>query len=205
MQYAAPGLAVVLAFTHRVEAMRTLLGELLPHLPRRFYAHLSPGLVEALSGAYRPEPGGEYRRMVLADADKALAADISQTFRIEPGRVDEVSAFYAEAYPGNWFDPAMLKTDQYFGVRRNKKLVAVAGVHVYSAAYKVAALGNIATHPDVRGQGLGTAVTAAVCRSLLGSCQVIGLNVKADNAAAIACYRKLGFTAHATFEELMFS
>ena len=205
LQYAAPGLAVLLAFTKRPEAMRTLLGELVPYLPRRFYAHLSKGLADALTEAYRSEPDGDYLRMVLAGAERLLEADTSSTFRIEAGRVDEVSAFYAEAYPGNWFDPAMLASNQYFGIRRNGQLAAVSGVHVHSAAYKVAALGNIATHPAHRGQGLGTAVTAATCRSLLETCQVIGLNVKADNAAAIACYTRLGFAPHATFEEHMFT
>lgn len=203
--YAAPGLAVLLALTERPEAMRTLLSDMLPFLPRRFHAHLSPGLAPALTGAYRMESHGDYTRMVLTDPAAPRRVDTSACEPLSPAQVGEVTAFYREAYPGNWFDPAMLATGQYFGIRRNHVLTAVSGVHVYSARYRVAALGNIATNPGARGQGLGTAVTARTCVSLLEHVDVIGLNVKHDNAAAIACYRKLGFTARATFEELMFT
>jgi len=81
--------------------------------------------------------------------------------------------------------------------------VAAAGVHVYSASRGVAALGNIATHPDRRGRGLGRAVTARLCASLLATVRHIGLNVHAENAAAIACYRGLGFEAVARYGEFV--
>jgi ribosomal protein S18 acetylase RimI-like enzyme len=69
--------------------------------------------------------------------------------------------------------------------------------------YRVAALGNITTHPDWRGQGLATKVTAAVCRSLRETVEHIGLNVHAENRAAIGCYEKLGFEIVTTYEEVM--
>ena len=79
--------------------------------------------------------------------------------------------------------------------------MSVAGVHVCSQSYGVAALGNIATHPDFRKRGLGTAVTAKLCSSLLDIVESIGLNVKTDNVAALNCYRKLGFEEITTIEQ----
>jgi ribosomal protein S18 acetylase RimI-like enzyme len=64
-------------------------------------------------------------------------------------------------------------------------------------------VGNITTLPACRGQGLGTAITARVCRELLKTTGTIGLNVRADNAPAIHCYRKLGFEQVAEYEEWM--
>ncbi|MHC4559779.1 MAG: GNAT family N-acetyltransferase, partial [Planctomycetota bacterium] len=102
-------------------------------------------------------------------------------------------SFFKKAYPGNFFEPRMLETNQYYGIRESDELISIAGVHVYSQRYKVAALGNITTHPNYRGRGYGTTVTAKVCKSLLREIDHIGLNVKADNTSAVRCYEKLGF------------
>jgi len=79
----------------------------------------------------------------------------------------------------------------------------VAGIHVYSPKYKVAALGNICTHPDFRGKGWGRAVTAKLCKSLLQEIEYIGLNVKANNKTAISLYEKLGFEIVSSYFEFM--
>ena len=86
-------------------------------------------------------------------------------------------------------------------IGRGDKLAADAGVHVYSRKYKAAALGNITVRPDLRGRGLGKKVTARVCRELLKRTELIGLNVAAGNASAIACYRSLGFEKTHAYEE----
>lgn len=81
--------------------------------------------------------------------------------------------------------------------------MSVAGVHVYSARFRMAALGNITTHPDWRGQGLGTAATAGLCKNLLKTVDTVGLNVSSDNETAIRMYEKLGFEAVAKYNEYM--
>jgi ribosomal protein S18 acetylase RimI-like enzyme len=109
---------------------------------------------------------------------------------------------YAAAYPGNFFVPRMLETGYYFGIRRGGMLASVAGVHVFSRPYKVAALGNITTRPDFRGQGLATAATVRLCQELRGAgIEHIGLNVKADNQAALECYKRIGFKQIADYGE----
>ena len=110
-------------------------------------------------------------------------------------------ALYALAYPGNWFDPRMLATGQYLGIRQDGELLAVAGVHVWSPTYRVAALGNVTTHPRVRGQGLAAAVVAALCGRLRAHVDHVTLNVKADNVAAVRLYRRLGFSRVADYGE----
>lgn len=99
----------------------------------------------------------------------------------------------------------MLKTNQYFGIHGPRGLVSVAGIHVYSPTYRVAALGNITTHPDFRRQGLGKAVTAKLCLSLLETVKHVGLNVQVDNEEAIRCYRRLGFEVIGSYGEWMAS
>jgi ribosomal protein S18 acetylase RimI-like enzyme len=77
----------------------------------------------------------------------------------------------------------------------------IANDPIYSPALRVASLGDIATRPDARGRGHARRVTAALCRLLEPECDVIGLNVRADNAPAIACYRAVGFDARHAYDE----
>jgi predicted GNAT family acetyltransferase len=97
----------------------------------------------------------------------------------------------------------MLQTDHYFGIWQDGALVSVAGIHVYSTHYRVAALGNITTHPAHRGRGLAARATAALCQSMRHDMNHMGLNVNAENSAAIACYRSIGFERIAEYGEFM--
>jgi predicted GNAT family acetyltransferase len=95
----------------------------------------------------------------------------------------------------------MLLTRQYFGYQIDGKLLSVAGIHVYSPTYRVAAIGNITTHPDYRNRGFGKAVTAKLCLSLRENVDIIGLNVKQDNKAALCVYQSLGFKISGEYGE----
>ena len=86
----------------------------------------------------------------------------------------------------------MLETGKYFGIREGKKLVAVAGVHVYSREYKVAALGNITTHIDFRGKGLAAAVTGQLCQELVDEGLMVCLNVKVGQSPGRCLLREAG-------------
>ncbi len=139
--------------------------------------------------------------MALADRSALLDVDVSGTAPLGPEHEAEVRRFLAVAYPDNWFDPRTLATGRYVGLREDRELVAIAGVHVHSLEFGAAALGNVATLPMRRGHGLGRRVIAAVCRRLVGEVEHIGLNVEQTNTAAITCYRRLGFADVAPYEE----
>lgn len=205
LMYRATELPVLLLLggEDRRDAARRLLVELEPELPARFYAHLVPGILDALPSVTR-EPHGSHDRMVLTSPARLAAVDSTEAIALGPGDIDAALAFYRGAYPGNWFDARMLETGTYFGVRRDGELACVAGVHVVSRALRVAALGNIATAPAARRQGLARVATAAVGQSLARqSIDLIGLNVASDNAAAIALYRELGFERVGRYDEVL--
>lgn len=197
------GLPVLLALTRDAPAMGELLRGAMHLLPPRMYSHLSDGVLAALEGRYAAEPHGAYDKMALVGPARLDALDTGGAVVLGPGDLGETLAFYEAAYPGNWFDPRMLETGQYMGLRRGGALVSVAGVHVYSPEFGVAALGNVATLPAARGQGLAAATTGALCRQLLAKVGHIGLNVSSANASAIACYRRLGFDRVASYHEYM--
>ncbi len=193
--YAKSNLPVLLGFSAEVEELKELLRFLLPLLPKRFYAHFSGDAVDILAKDYQIRSYGVHYKMALTDRS-CLDIDTSQAIALSVENAKELEQLYNLSYPGNWFEPQMLKTGCYYGIRRGDTLVSVAGVHVYSKDYKVAALGNITTHPQWRGQGLGTIVCAKLSQVLLETVEHIGLNVKADNLSAIACYKKAWFCKH---------
>lgn len=199
--YTGQELPALLALSNDRDAIANLLRATCPELPPQFYAHLSPGLEHVFSQTHDLTPHGLHYKLALRDKTKIDEHDFSEVIALSATELDEIQTFYEDSYPGNWFDPRMLETEQYFGIRDRGTLVCVGGIHVYSPEYRVAALGNIATHPDHRGNGFGKAVTARVCQSLSQTVEHIGLNVKADNHAAIACYEQLGFTKVAEYGE----
>ncbi|MEO3771025.1 GNAT family N-acetyltransferase [Micromonospora sp. B9E7] len=181
-------------------ALAALLADLAPALPARLYAHLSPGLSDVLAGSFRLDSGGAHHRMALTDPAR-LSAVRPEGVVLGTADLPGLRRLYARAYPGNWFDPRMVDTGQYLGVREGGELVAVAGVHVWSPVYRVAALGNVTTHPRWRGRGLGAAVVAALCVRLRETVEHVTLNVKVDNRPAVRLYERVGFTRVAEYEE----
>ena len=201
--YVGQSLPTLLAISEKTDSMHGLLESILHLLPQRFYAHLSSGVESVFRGTHHLEPHGDHLKMGLLHTSAVDTFDCPETCGLGRDDVEEIVAFYRRCYPGNWFDPRMLETGQYFGIRKEGCLVSVAGIHVYSPEYKVAALGNIATEPSHRNKGYGRQVTAKTCQSLLKDVCHVGLNVKADNDAAISCYKRLGFETVASYGEYM--
>lgn len=203
--YDEPDPPVLLAFAEEPEhGMADLLRSVAADLPRRLYAHLSPALVDALAPAIVPSAAPiAHCKLGLVDPALLEQHDTAEAELLSPSQLAEIDAFYRRAYPGTWFQPRMLETGRYVGIRRDGGLACVAGIHVWSPTWGVAALGNVATLPALRGTGLATAACARLCRVLLDDgIDVVSLNVRSDNAAAIHTYEKLGFAHAADYVEV---
>ena len=184
------------------EPLHALLSSARQILPPRVYAHLSPGCREALGPGVVAQSRGPHLKMALGEP-RLDVPGVSEVVCLKANDIADLRALYAVGYPANWFDPRQIETGHYYGLRNNGELVSAAGPHVYSPGQRVAALGNIVTHPEHRGKGYAAAVTARACTELGRSVDQIGLNVKADNSAAVACYERLGFRPIAEYEEVM--
>lgn len=198
--YSGTSMPVFLALTDELGHMEDLIFSIMHLLPPQFLAHVSPGVEDSLK-RYRLKSCGEHYKMALKNRGLLNTVDTSFVIQLSKEDLGEIEALYKKSYPNNFFDARMLETNLYYGIRTPSGLVSIAGIHVYSKKYKVAALGNITTHPDFRGKGFATAVTAKLCTSLLETVDHIGLNVKADNKAAIQCYRNIGFEIVCHYEE----
>ncbi len=199
--YRGPGVPTLLALGRDDPGATAQLLELVAdQIPLPAYAHLLPGQRSRLGDRMQIRPFGLHLKMAHRDRDR-LAIRTDDVQRLGPADRTDLEALYLRSYPGNWFDGRMLDTGQYYGIRGEGQLLCVAGVHVYSPRYRVAALGNVTTDPAARGRGLARRATAHLCRSLYATVETIGLNVQADNQAAISCYRSLGFEEIGQYEE----
>jgi hypothetical protein len=142
--YTGSDLPVLLGLTAQPNLMAHLLRSIIHLLPRQFYAHLSEDLAQVFAEDYQIQSHGLHKKMALTN----------QVIQLPVENIDEIAELYRVSYPENWFDSRMLETGYYYGIRCKNNLVSIAGVHIYSPQYKVAALGNITTHPQFRGQGL---------------------------------------------------
>ena len=164
------------------------------------YVHATPPLLDTLAERYAIEDAEPHLKLALGRTD-LLAAHAARSRAPRRGPTWTRSRRSTRRpIPGTWFVPRMLATGRYVGIRRDGRLVCVAGVHVHSPTWGVAALGNVATLPELRGQGLARGACAALCLLLLADgIETIALNVRADNAAAIAAYTRLGFEPVAAY------
>jgi ribosomal protein S18 acetylase RimI-like enzyme len=178
-----------------------LLNEIRHLLPTLFYAHLGEGFADVFERRNIVEHYGLNYKMVLQK--KVNDPGDNNIRRLNSFDLPEILKLYSIAYLHNWFDSRMLESGKYFGYFAGIELAGIAGIHVYSAKYKVAALGNIATHPAYRQQHIGYKLSAALCCDLQQTVDVIGLNVRSDNEYAIRLYKNLGFEIAGVYEECL--
>ena len=135
-----------------------------------------------------------------------LPSPSALTSRLNATDVPALQALYADGETSgeapDFFFPSMVADGVFCGIYEGGALVAAAGTHLLAREESAAAIGNVYTRRDRRGRGLGRLVTSAVLGELAGV-ETIGLNVRADNDAALHLYESLGFTRHCEFHEAL--
>ena len=200
------------------------LGILLPHILLMFFSVLigmRAGLAAILASALQPERAyftcraehlpvveafyaldeiEKMFRMAMAPAD--LAPVSGPTIKLDLSHLDALHRLYRLG-GGDAFAPYQLRDGVYYGVEFNGQLVSVAGTHLVSPTFGVAAVGNIFTHPNHRRRGYATACTSHVVEELLAQNLNVVLNVNRENADAIGIYERLGFRRHCPYIEVV--
>lgn len=145
------------------------------------------------------------QRMVLPKAAQvamSIQPGLTQ-LRVEDGkRLHQLYSLGGEFAP-DYFDPYQLADGVYFGkFDEDGQLVAAGGTHILDRTERIAAIGNMYTHPAQRGLGYGKAILGAVVATLLNEgLQLIFLNVDMRNEVAHRLYQNCGFTDYCVFME----
>lgn len=199
--YHAPYGSTVLAFGLS-ERFAPLLEEALDLFPTQFYGHFFAGYRSLFARMYEEGRIGTGVRMRLAGFQRRHSdGDERSIRRLGEGDLEGLTAFYDEAFPQSYFEERMVATGKYFGWIADDRLAGAAGVHVYSPEYKIAVIGNVATHPDYRGRGIATRLTSRLAGELAEEGLTVCLNVMVANVPALRCYEKLGFERVFAYEE----
>lgn len=169
--------------------------------PASVYTILAESHLPALQAHYTHGPLRPMWRMVWSGNAASLPTS-ERAFRLAPVHLARLKEMYA-LYEAAHFSAYQLEDGVFYGVEHNGHLVAVAGTHLISRAYGVAAIGNVFTHPDYRGRGYARECVSCVVRDLAGEVTCLVLNVGAQNLAARHLYASLGFSDYCTFVEVM--
>ena len=167
--------------------------------------HLRLEAVPSLGPRFAPVDAKPMWRMVL-DLAAFRPTGEAGVEPLGPAHADEIVRLYGDGIDRDevptFFYPSMLEQGTFRGIRDEGDLVAVAGTHLCSADFGVAAIGHVYTRFDRRGHGLATRVTGAVVSAIRArDVGTIVLNVRQTNDGARRVYERLGFGCHCPFVE----
>lgn len=129
---------------------------------------------------------------MVAEADGlSEAAQHPDIVPLDEPDAAEMMALAHATEPGPW-ESKTHKYGQFFGIRIDGKLVAMAGERMRpSAGY--AEVSGVCTYPEYRGRGLARRLIAHVMQAQQQRGEVPYLHSYASNAGAIGLYESLGF------------
>jgi ribosomal protein S18 acetylase RimI-like enzyme len=115
----------------------------------------------------------------------------SDVVRLSSRDVPEMLALVERTKPGP-FLPRTIELGNYFGVRREGVLVAMAGERLHPPGWTE--ISAVCTDNEYRGRGLGSRLMKAVGAEITARGERAFLHAAADNTNAIRLYEELGFS-----------
>jgi ribosomal protein S18 acetylase RimI-like enzyme len=172
------------------------------HLDERGWAALAElvgpqGVAVFLRGEVEPAPRG-WVELLREPATQYVAVDLTEPPAAASREVVELTAsdspdmvaLAAATEPGP-FGPNSHVTGRWFGIRREGRLVAMAGERMRAEGF--GEVSGVCVDPGVRGAGLGAVVTLAAAHGIQERGDRAMLHVRDGNDSAQRLYRRLGF------------
>lgn len=165
----------------------------------RFLADLvGPGGVAILFRAEVPTPPpawttvfhGTTIQYQATELDPIDAANAAETVELGPDDSADMVELVARTEPGP-FGAETWRAGRYFGIRRDGRLVAMAGERLRTDGW--GEVSAVCVDESVRGQGLGAAMTLAAAQAITERGDRPMLHVAEDNHPAHRLYLQIGF------------
>lgn len=152
----------------------------------------------ALETPYQPRPGWNLSicapglQMVCEDAMARPSRPRSDPAIVELGAADvsDMMELTGRTKPGP-FDKRTYELGRYLGIRRDGKLVAMAGERLKVPGYTE--VSAVCTHPEHTGQGYARILMMEIMQRILSHRETPFLHVREANVRAVELYRRLGF------------
>jgi ribosomal protein S18 acetylase RimI-like enzyme len=158
-----------------------------------------PGGLVVTPANYAPFPSGweTLRRGegVQMVAESLQPADEPEAVVLGPSDVPDMLDLTARTRPGP-FGPRTIEFGTYLGIRRDGKLVAMAGERLRPPGYTE--VSAVCTDDAWRGHGFASRLSRAVAASIMARGETPFLHAIATNTSAIRLYEALGFTVRRT-------
>jgi ribosomal protein S18 acetylase RimI-like enzyme len=155
---------------------------------------VGPGNSFALAGVRDLPEGwstGQSGQGVQMVATSLRAEPDPEALRLGPQDVPEMLDLVSRAQPGP-FLPRTVEMGAYYGIRRDGKLVAMAGERLRPPGWTE--ISAVCTDADHRGQGLATRLVRHVAAGIRDRGDTPFLHAAAVNTGAIRLYESIGFT-----------
>ena len=171
----------------------------------RWQKLVSPGKTVnlALEAPYQAQPGWPlifgtpmpqfvYESTGLASPPSASGVEILE---LGAPDADEMMELTALTKPGP-FSKRTHELGTYLGIRREGKLIAMAGERLKPPGYTE--VSAVCTHPEHTGHGYARILMMEVMRGIIGRGETPFLHVREDNLHAIQLYERMGFRKRVT-------
>lgn len=148
---------------------------------------------------YQPRAGWEFvagapllQMVCWNGSDPSDAEQVSSPELLELGSADsaEMIELAALTKPGP-FNRRTHELGTYLGIRRDGKLVAMAGERLKVPGYTE--VSAVCTHPDHTGKGYAGMLMTEIMRRIRSRGETPFLHVREDNVRAVEIYQRLGF------------
>jgi RimJ/RimL family protein N-acetyltransferase len=171
----------------------------------KMYLSIRPEILPLVKARWRVVQETAMWRMIVTP-EAFRPASTAGVVRLSVADLPALHRLYADgALSGqapDFFNAEMLTQGVFFGIYEGEELIASAGTHLVVPVESVAAVGNVYTRRDRRGQGLAARAASAVTAALLEMrLRTVALNVSQRNIPAIRVYERLGYTRYCPFYE----